>query len=460
MFTKHHLKVIAEDGRRSHVPLEKFQSLWCYYIASIFSLFLVFDWRTKMIEFIPSAIRWYILPPMTLLPFLLIMEPLAAQRHRASPYERGALAVFLFYVFWIASAIFLELIASTHNQISMYDQRDAYMSFAELVAWALLGYYFTTCREDAEWLLHRIALATACICAYAYVPIAMGKSSLSLYDKSGEQIETLSLTGIAPPNWGVQAFLLFGYCWFLTQALLPGRRDIRSIIGLSVCCVLWIQMTKSTVFGLLLGTLTIIGLLLRNTTMKWQVLVKPVISLAAVAVGLVIIISFVNGDFIERVNNYVAQRFFKVETLQFRGQSFNDIAATASTGRMEIIWPQAIDRFKRDPLFGCGFNQRFETPPVPIHNAYLDILLGVGVFGALPFLLGFGWWFATVWKALRQPQNIPLLVPCLGFTACFCAINCGDLLRYFYLPILFFGLMLGISMKVAILTKNSAELSN
>jgi hypothetical protein len=79
------------------------------------------------------------------------------------------------------------------------------------------------------------------------------------------------------------------------------------------------------------------------------------------------------------------------------------------------------------------------------------LLVGVGVFGTLPVVLAFLRWSGTVWKAARLPENIPILVPCLGYTLCFLLDNFGDLLRYFHTPMMFFGLMLGISIKVALL---------
>jgi O-antigen ligase len=111
-------------------------------------------------------------------------------------------------------------------------------------------------------------------------------------------------------------------------------------------------------------------------------------------------------------------------------------------------------------LLGCGFNQDFgfgSSGILPIHNAYLDVLVGVGLFGTLPVLLGFVHWLKEVWRGIRKLENIPILVPCLGYAVCFLACNCGDLLRYFHTPMLLFGLVVGVSMKVAVLLPEQSQ---
>lgn len=161
-----------------------------------------------------------------------------------------------------------------------------------------------------------------------------------------------------------------------------------------------------------------------------------------------------NGDLVDRVSHLIADRFFHVESLERISPSLKAAVTTASSERMDRIWPDALRRFRASPVVGCGFNQNFAdpgTPAVTIHNGYLDVLVGVGVFGTFPVVLACLGWLSTVWKAVRLPENTPILVPCVGYAITLFAINSGDLVRYFQMPMMLLGLVLGIAMRIALL---------
>ena len=173
--------------------------------------------------------------------------------------------------------------------------------------------------------------------------------------------------------------------------------------------------------------------------------------------GFIITNVYSNGDFIDNFWKYVAKRIFRVESIDNIGSSFDEISLAGSSGRVEYIWPEAISRFLSSSFLGSGFNQDFNMLGgfvIPIHNMYLDILVGVGMFGSLPVLLVFFWWFRTIWKSIYFSENTLLLVSSLSYVISFCAIGFGDLLRYYHTPMMFFGLILGISLKVALLPQN------
>jgi O-antigen ligase len=336
--------------------------------------------------------------------------------------------------------------------VAVGQQVGAYLAFALVVVWALAGFRFTRRREDAAWLLHPLAVGAACLCAVSLVSIVSGRAEVAVSTPLPGSAQASEIS-YALPNWGVEGVLLFGYCWFLARTLTRGRLFSWPTVGLLACGELWAHLTKSTIFAIIPATLVILLLLVRKGK-RSRVLVSMAVILGLVAAGAMIANTLSHGVLADRVTDYLAQRFFHVESLRRTGGSLNDVAVTASAQRLNRIWPEALQRFAASPVFGCGFNQDFSEEFdyfIPIHNAYLDVLVGVGLIGALPVVLAFLRWVSTVRKGLRLPENAPILVPCLGYAVCFCAINAGDLLRYFFAPMMLFGLILGITMKIALL---------
>lgn len=417
------------------------------FVVFLVSLFV--DWRSGVYVF--SIAQHYVLPGLTLLVPLLCVLVLAGHGQEQFVYGENPNAKLGLYVWWFVLAIVFELALSGGPNVAPVGvQASAYLSFAQVILWALAGYQFVQRREDARWVLHRFAVGIACICALSYLPVLAGQSEVAVATQS--EAVNLSAVGTSAylPNWGAQGFLLFGYCWFLSQVLAKRRLFSLSTAGLLACCELWAQLTKSTIFAIVPSTLAILVLMALRARNLGRLLRAMAIVFGLAAGGLMIANAQSHGELMNRALGFAAARFFHVRQLDRLDVSLSTIITVGSSGRLQVVWPEAIQRFKMRPVFGGGFNQEF-GPGLPIHSGYLDVLTGVGLAGALPVLLGFLWWFRTVWKAGRLPENVPVLVPCLGYAICFCAVNAGDLLRYFYTPMMFFGLVLGISMKVSLL---------
>jgi O-antigen ligase len=359
-------------------------------------------------------------------------------------------AGFGLYVSWFFVAVLLELAWNGPYAVSMGHQIRAYVSFAQTVIWAFAGYRFSQARGDAAWLLRRFAAAAACICVVPFFFIATGQAKIEFTPELLQLSETVARV----PNWGVESFLLFGYCWCLTHTLLGRRLFSWSTLGLLACCELWAHMVKCTIFAIIPVTLGIIGLLLHRTGRMSRGLAYVAAVFGLLVIGALIANMRSNGELLDRFLDYIAIRILHVESLQRIAPSVTETVKAASASRLGYLWPEALERFAASPVVGCGFNQEIPEPgggTVPVHSAYLDVLVGVGLFGTLPVVLAFLRWFGAVWRAIRLPENLPILVPCLGYAVAYLAVVLGEVLRDFYTPTMFIGLVLGIAMKVALL---------
>lgn len=86
---------------------------------------------------------------------------------------------------------------------------------------------------------------------------------------------------------------------------------------------------------------------------------------------------------------------------------------TTLTGRTDI-WAVALEKIAQKPLFGWGYNgtealisgsfgKSFYGNPVNAHNAYLQLLLSLGILGALPGFLAMG---AGIWLFFTRPDGV------------------------------------------------------
>ncbi len=406
-----------------------------------------------------NLISSFALPAFTIIAPLYSLVDRANWTQRACTVQAMVAPRFILLLLWFAIAICLQLLFESPYAVPASAQKGAYVSCAQLLSWTIAGYCVVERRQQGMWLLHRLAVGMACISGLVLFLIVIGQWEVLSY-ATPEYVELAA--PIAPKGlfgntlmWGVQGFLLFGYCWFLTLTLTHARWLTWSAVGLFASSVLWLLMEKATIFGISAGTVAIVVTLLLCKGYWKRVMLRGAVSLGVVVVVFMVLDADSQGRLSYRVSNYLAAKFFRVKELSLVTFSARS-AVTASTLRMDVIWPKAIERFEASPWCGSGFNQNFVehftfSTYVPIHNAYLDILVGVGIVGTLPVLLAFLWWLKTVGKAVRQPENMLLLLPCFGYSICFCVMNAGDLLRYFYTPIMLFGLIVGISMKIALM---------
>jgi len=97
------------------------------------------------------------------------------------------------------------------------------------------------------------------------------------------------------------------------------------------------------------------------------------------------------------------------------GDTYHDMEEITA-GRFTDLWPPAIEQIGESPLIGYGALACRRTElrdkwleiagaPTHPHNAYLELLLDMGVFGAVPVLVVYFAILAMTWKLFRQRKD-------------------------------------------------------
>ena len=86
-----------------------------------------------------------------------------------------------------------------------------------------------------------------------------------------------------------------------------------------------------------------------------------------------------------------------------------------SSGRLQL-WQDALSLFIKKPIFGWGWFSSikllssFGVPEVP-HNAYIQMLLEVGIIGFIPYLSLLSYYsYKSVYALVKNPGNINILI--------------------------------------------------
>jgi O-antigen ligase len=164
-----------------------------------------------------------------------------------------------------------------------------------------------------------------------------------------------------------------------------GSRQARPLyyVLLTVCLAsLILSQTRSAIGGFLLASFVVLAL------------ASPKFTAASVAVMAMALFSVAGlGQFLWA---YLS-----------RGQSVE--LMETFTGRMSW-WTAAWEVFLENPLFGIGgfaagrFGVLENINPIPsnLHNSFLEVLVGVGIIGLIPFVLVFAGTWSTLLRGYRQ----------------------------------------------------------
>jgi len=79
--------------------------------------------------------------------------------------------------------------------------------------------------------------------------------------------------------------------------------------------------------------------------------------------------------------------------------------------RLDVLWPNAINAFKRNPLLGTGYSTLVKskvwqfTTAESTDNDYLRLLGETGLLGFISFMAIFGYILLLLWKAFKHTNN-------------------------------------------------------
>jgi O-antigen ligase len=149
----------------------------------------------------------------------------------------------------------------------------------------------------------------------------------------------------------------------------------------------------------------------------------------------------------EVAEQHILNRFFHDTEISSINSLFSMKAViTASAGRMDEIWVEAWKRICENPMIGSGFKQTF-AGRVSSHNAVLDMLVGMGLFGCIPFVWGsllcLRWGIRGCFRSESELKQLALLC-CMVYALSYIGASMGETFRWWVSSPLLYGFSLGI----------------
>jgi hypothetical protein len=311
------------------------------------------------------------------------------------------------------------------------------LSLIQAVLFGLMGYWIAQDDREIKWLLSRIAF----VCA-------LGSTLGGCNRMAG-----LEAIPFLVPDWSTRLVFLFGHCWYLNRWLTLPQGHLGALLGLMACSPeVWISFHKPIVFSALVVSAFLFCYSI--WTSRWPIMVvrRTAILVSLAAMAFIVVNRTTSGQLLTSVEERFYERFLHQEDSSRVDWRVDNILEKASGGRL-TIWREARERIGRHPFVGAGSGQSFGTAAavdsVYVHNWYLDILLSVGIVGALPIFAGLLWWLRLVARkrVLNYAGNI--VVPCLAYIVGLMAYNMGGSIRVFFSMTSFAVLIMAIAARLA-----------
>jgi O-antigen ligase len=248
------------------------------------------------------------------------------------------------------------------------------------------------------------------------------------------------------PFWGAQQAIMFAFCYF--AACLVTRPDKWTIVLLLLSSYNLISLNKQGVFVSFVvffacGMLWI----LRGEGMSGKA------SRFLFVVGSSFVLLLLCGLWLQTTasggvaKDFILMRHFHVQEVASVGSLFSMEAVTrASANRLDDVWPEAWRRICENPIVGSGFSQTVAGRP-HAHNAVLDMLLGMGLLGFIPFFWGnilcMHRGICSYLGCGSELKQVALLC-CILYALSYIAANMGDVQRLWVSSSILYGFCLGV----------------
>jgi len=298
----------------------------------------------------------------------------------------------------------------------------------------IIGYRIGVKRLNTYWFLNSTACVIAILSVYFYLfPLPRGAEVIY-------QFPSLFV------GFPVRFFSLFAFCWYLFRWL--GERKIFSwtfLFLLTSAFPVLVAFHKPLVFSAIVSGFAIIVIMLIRGLGRARTIARSCLLLT------VTFLIFVSANAISRGRIFAdyKQQFLYYFLHDVGGYWFTsnaELLESASGGRF-VLWNEGLSRFIRSPWVGSGFGQTIESgfaeENIPFHNGYLDLILSVGFLGAIPFIVLFVWWAATVVSATAN-RNFAFVTPVIAFVAGLAGYNLGGTSRLFFFVSAFALLLMGL----------------
>ncbi len=353
--------------------------------------------------------------------------------------------VFLFFAVSVVSLLNAKYILGTHNYRSMAVWR---VFFDYLVFFAVTNLVRT--RRQLMTLVGGMFVMATVVAAFMIAQQAVGPSrsilpgSMSVWTA---HVFTQQFSGVArvhiPGSAIVYVMLVPALILHVTPEYSNGRKWLSLIPVVLLPVAIAFTFSRNIWIGVTLAIVTFVAIA--------RIESKKLISLIVVLVVLVSLLVPLASSYYPRVDDIAEALISRVNSL-FAG---DDLLYDPSTQWRLKENELAIPKIMEYPVLGLGPGAEYRNPirqvdelTSYIHNAYLFLLLDVGIIGFLPFL-----WFSIVylvrafssWYTLQDPVLKALV---LGFAVSYIAVLSSStttprLLEANYVPLI--GVMLGIN---------------
>jgi hypothetical protein len=319
--------------------------------------------------------------------------------------------------------------------------RMVYAYFVATGAWFWLGTSVRAHFLEIHLLLKWLVYACLPFCVLSWVAILVGGvGAQGLLDVDGMRASYLL------PFWGAQQSLLFAFCYF--AACLVTKPNKWTIVCLLLSSYNLSSLNKQGVFvSLVVMFMCAVLWILKAEQIgakACRLLFVASLSVLCITTCAFWMQTTVSGGL---AKDFILTRHFHVKDVSNLGSLFsNDGITTASAGRLDEIWVEAWGRICENPFIGSGFTQTLAGRP-DAHNAVLDMLLGMGLLGFIPFFCGIILCLHRgIRSFFRHRNGLKQIVftCCLLYTLSYIAANMGDVQRVWVSSSTLCGFCLGI----------------
>lgn len=237
------------------------------------------------------------------------------------------------------------------------------------------------------------------------------------------------------PGWPVRLLILFGFAWHLSRWLLLREPGISRTMWLILSSLdLFASLHKPIIFSAVACAAYLFWVAARERRIDAGRIARIAAILVASIVTVVVADVATSGKVSEHVDTTVRRKFLH-GGLE-RSDDWSSFVVAASGGRMGpgSLWPSAIEKILSRPLVGNGFEVALTSAHTltenHVHNGYLELLLSIGLIGALPVLAALAAWLVLAGHELRTGAYGVLVAPCIAFMVGILAFNAGGTSRF------------------------------
>lgn len=248
--------------------------------------------------------------------------------------------------------------------------------------------------------------------------------------------------------WPVRLAMLFGFSVYVFRLLTKkGWGLTAACIGIaSVSTQILVPFQKPVVWAALWTGSAVMILLAHNRGMRMR-------RVTAVAAALLIGAVFVyrsdvsDGGLVARYVGIVERDWLHLDARQ-TDPEMGEAIRLASGGR-DVIWANAAPRFFSSPLIGTGLMQIDDEAAVHVHSYFIDLVLGVGLLGALPVFAVIGMWLAALMRTGTRARSASDAIPLAAYAVGVGAYGLVGNFTSFLLPGILAAICIGASLRLS-----------